>query len=73
MVSTSPAKPLNILMAASEAVPYAKTGGLADVVGVLPLELIKLGHRVTLIVPGYPSFSSSRSGFVSRFPVYPST
>ncbi|MCP9469200.1 MAG: glycogen synthase GlgA [Nitrospira sp.] len=44
---------MNILIAASEAVPYAKTGGLADVTGVLPLELIKLGHRVTLILPGY--------------------
>ena len=29
-------KPLNIVMIASECVPYAKTGGLADVVGVLP-------------------------------------
>ena len=44
---------LNIVMAASEAVPYAKTGGLADVVGVLPLELANLGHRVTLVIPGY--------------------
>jgi starch synthase len=62
MPSISPAKPLNILLAASEAVPYAKTGGLADVAGVLPLELIKLGHRVTLILPGYQSFKeNSRS------------
>lgn len=49
---------MNIVMAASEAVPYAKTGGLADVVGALPLELIKLGHRVTLVLPGYRSFSA---------------
>jgi starch synthase len=49
---------LNILMAASEAVPYAKTGGLADVVGALPLELIKLGHRVTLVLPGYRSLAA---------------
>ena len=40
-------------MAASEAVPYAKTGGLADVTGALPVELAKLGHRVTLVLPGY--------------------
>ena len=46
---------MNIVMAASEAVPYAKTGGLADVIGVLPMELVKLGHRVTLILPGYRS------------------
>ncbi|HSA61663.1 MAG TPA: glycogen synthase, partial [Nitrospiraceae bacterium] len=45
-------------MAASEAVPYAKTGGLADVVGTLPLELAKLGHRVTLVLPGYRSVVS---------------
>lgn len=48
----------HILMAASEAVPYAKTGGLADVVGALPLELIKLGHRVTLVLPGYQSLAA---------------
>jgi starch synthase len=53
-----PAKPLNIAIAASEAVPYAKTGGLADVVGALPQELIKLGHRVTLLLPGYRSFAA---------------
>ena len=47
---------LNIVMAASEAVPYAKTGGLADVAGALPLELLKLGHRVTLVIPHYGHF-----------------
>src|SRR6187549_164418 len=44
---------LNIVMAASEAVPYAKTGGLADVVGALATELTKLGHHVTVVMPGY--------------------
>ena len=43
-------------MAASEAVPYAKTGGLADVAGVLPGELARLGHEVTLVLPRYRSF-----------------
>lgn len=56
MFSMSSADCLNIVMAASEAFPYAKTGGLADVVGALPLELAKLGHRVTLVVPGYHQF-----------------
>jgi starch synthase len=46
-------------MAASEAVPYAKTGGLADVVGVLPQELIRLGHEVALVLPGYRSVLES--------------
>jgi starch synthase len=40
-------------MATSEAVPFAKTGGLADVCGALPVELEKLGHEVTLILPAY--------------------
>lgn len=44
---------LHIVMAASEAVPYAKTGGLADVVTALAMELSRLGHRVTLLLPGY--------------------
>jgi starch synthase len=51
---------LHILMAASEAVPYAKTGGLADVVGALPAELLKLGHQVTLVMPHYSHFLAGR-------------
>ncbi len=46
-------KPLAILMVASEAHPYAKTGGLAEVVAALPAALGRLGHRVTLVLPRY--------------------
>ncbi len=48
-------------MAASEAVPYAKTGGLADVVGALVIELTKAGHYVTLLMPGYRGRTSRES------------
>jgi glycogen synthase len=44
---------LNILLAASEVVPYAKTGGLADVAGALPKALVRLGHRVRVVMPRY--------------------
>ncbi len=44
---------MNILLATSEAVPFAKTGGLADVCGALPIELARLGHDVAVIMPGY--------------------
>ena len=44
---------LSILMVAPEAHPFAKTGGLAEVVGALPLALARLGHRVTLVLPRY--------------------
>lgn len=44
---------MNILIATSEAVPLAKTGGLADVCGALPIELANLGHDVALIMPAY--------------------
>ena len=44
---------MKILMATSEAVPFAKTGGLADVCGALPIELAQLGHEPTLILPAY--------------------
>jgi len=40
-------------MVASEAQPYAKTGGLADVTGALPGALARLGHAVTLVIPRY--------------------
>ena len=44
---------MHIVFAASECVPFAKTGGLADVVGALPPQLIKLGHQVTVYLPLY--------------------
>jgi starch synthase len=42
---------MRILMVAAEAVPFAKTGGLADVAGALPAALARLGHEVTLVTP----------------------
>jgi len=44
---------MHIVFASSECVPFAKTGGLADVVGALPAELVKLGHQVTVYLPLY--------------------
>src|SRR5262245_53416977 len=56
-------RPLNVLVAASEAIPYAKTGGLADVAGALPRELAKLGHEVILLLPRYRELSQSGRTF----------
>ncbi|MBT8349405.1 MAG: glycogen synthase GlgA [Sulfurovum sp.] len=44
---------LNILLAASEVVPFAKSGGLADVAGALPKALRALGHDVRVVMPRY--------------------
>jgi starch synthase len=40
-------------MIGSEALPFAKTGGLADVLGALPKALTRLGHAVDLVMPRY--------------------
>lgn len=57
---------LNILMVASECVPFAKTGGLADVVGALPIALKKLGHDVKIIIPKY-SFINAKKYNIKLF------
>ena len=44
---------VRILMVASEVHPFAKTGGLADVLGALPRALAKLGHEVDVVMPRY--------------------
>ena len=46
--------PIQVLAAASEIYPLIKTGGLADVVGALPLALKSQGVHVKTLVPGYP-------------------
>jgi starch synthase len=47
------ASPLHVVFVASEAHPFASTGGLAEVVGALPPALASLGHRTTIILPQY--------------------
>lgn len=44
---------MHIVFAASECVPYVKTGGLAEVVGAVPREIVKLGHQATVYLPYY--------------------
>ncbi len=44
---------LKVLMVASEATPFAKTGGLADVVGALSPALRAQGHQVAIVMPRY--------------------
>ncbi|MEZ5400038.1 MAG: glycogen synthase GlgA [Bryobacteraceae bacterium] len=46
-----------ILMASSEAAPFAKTGGLADVLGALPGALNRLGNEAAVVLPRYRSIS----------------
>ncbi|TWJ32768.1 glycogen synthase GlgA [Geobacter argillaceus] len=53
---------LKILIAASEAVPFAKEGGLADVVGALPKHLAALGHDVRVVMPRYYRVDRERFG-----------
>ena len=42
-------------MVSSEAAPFAKTGGLADVVGSLPSALRSFGDEVAVVIPRYAS------------------
>jgi len=63
---------LKVLLASSEVVPFAKTGGLADVAGSLPLALEELGVDVRVIMPKYASVkvagNSTKIG--KNIPVY---
>ncbi|MBF6633012.1 MAG: glycogen synthase [Planococcus sp. (in: Bacteria)] len=44
---------MKIIMAAAECAPFAKAGGLADVMGALPKELSRLGHEIMVVIPKY--------------------
>ncbi|NND97408.1 MAG: glycogen synthase GlgA [Pirellulaceae bacterium] len=44
---------MNIVYLTTEAVPFAKTGGLADVCGTLPAKIASLGHRAAVVMPAF--------------------
>jgi len=57
---------MRIVMIASEVTPFAKTGGLADVLGALPSALARLGHRVDVVLPRYRGIAAGQpAGSVS--------
>jgi starch synthase len=56
---------MKIAFVSSEVFPYAKTGGLADVAGSLPIELAKLGHEVKVFMPNYNSIDHNKY-FINR-------
>ena len=57
---------MNIAFAASEGVPFSKTGGLADVVGALPRALAALGHQVSVYLPRYRQTKLAKPATVVR-------
>ena len=66
---------LKILFVATEAVPFAKEGGVADVIGSLPKELAALGHEVCVFLPRYgiidpQSWGLRHTGVVRTLPMF---
>ena len=60
---------MRILQIASEAVPFAKTGGLGDVVGALAGELAAAGHAVDVVLPYYRSVAAGPAADARPTPV----
>ena len=57
---------MKVLYAASEAVPFCKTGGLADVAGSLPAALAAQGADVAVVLPLCPDKGGCITYDVSR-------
>jgi len=57
------ASPIKVAMVAAECVPYAKTGGLGDVIGALPIQLEKIGVEVTILLPRHRTIDLGKFGF----------
>jgi len=63
---------MRILFAASEAAPFAKTGGLADVLEGLPRALAGMGHDVAVVMPRYRGVGTRQTAISSlTIPVGP--
>src|SRR3989338_8330717 len=53
---------MKVLLCSSEVVPFAKTGGLADVAGALPLALENIGIEVIVAMPKYKAIDEAKFG-----------
>ncbi|MGQ9625421.1 MAG: glycogen synthase [Anaerolineae bacterium] len=65
-------EPLRVLYLSAEVVPFAKTGGLADVAGALPKVIKALGHDIRVAMPRYGRINIEKFGLeevLSPFPV----
>ena len=58
---------MKILLCASEGAPFAKTGGLADVIGALPKALKKEGHDVRVIMPYYKKIKEKNIAYYQGY------
>ena len=65
---TSMDEPLRIMMLSAEVAPYAKTGGLGDVVAALPKALAALGHEVRVFLPYYGPIEKSAYAVQTEIP-----
>ena len=57
-------RPVRLLYVTSEMAPFAKTGGLGDVMGALPRALHRLGHEVRVFLPAYARVDARKVGLV---------
>jgi len=62
--------PLKVLILSAEMVPFAKTGGLADVTGALPKALARLGDDVRVVLPRYGRMDPDRFGMMEAVPLF---
>jgi starch synthase len=63
--------PLKVLLVAVEVVPFAKTGGLADVAGSLPKAMRALGHDIRIAMPRYGRIRPERFNLTSALDAFP--
>ena len=61
---------MKILLAASECDPFAKVGGLGDVIPALATELKKLGHDIRIVLPKYGSINFTSNSRTVGGPLY---
>ena len=64
-------QPLKVLYLSAEVVPFAKTGGLADVAGSLPKAIHALGNDIRVAMPRYGRIDVAKFGLKEAVPAFP--